>query len=335
MVGVRLKNKTTNVKGSRVQSASWPGILSMLLSLGCAMTYAWTQIPDKPGFVGEVEKQWREGKLFPVEGGPIKFVSGDLSGSGVSDPQFGLVVPSAVLFRNVEGYQYVEFCNSKKECSVKLEWSNQYIDASKFKTKGYSNSQIPSSLIFASRVTIGKSGVAAKAISQLNGLSVPYPINENNNDIHGLMKFNGGYQNFQGDPKPGSFRVSYRHIPLGIGLTMAGLLDQRGDLTPGPNGRFIIKKGAMKPQDLLELEFWQLPRFGLVLLGVCAILFIAGVFGVWSSNKIERQIVEERRRKERRKNARDKREVQIERRNGPRRIETQVSLKPENKAHSK
>ena len=315
---VKVKKSVDETGGLR--SASWPGLLAMGLSFACALGYAWTQIPDRPGFAGEVEKQWRDGRLYPIEGGPIKFVSGDLSGSGVSDPQFGVVLPSAVLYRSVKSYQYVEVCPAPGKCAVRLGWVDGYVDASKFQAKGYANIAPPSSLVFASRVMVGKSGVSAKAVSKLTKLAIPYAVGADNNDVLGLLKADGGYQNFQGEPKLGSFKISYRHVPLATGVTMAGDLDQRGDLAPGPGDRFIAKQGAMKPHELLELEFWQLPRFGFALLAICAMLFIAGIFAMWSANKIERQIVEERRRKERRKDNRpDRRSTTPDRRAGSRR----------------
>ena len=275
---------------SRLRSASWPGLLAMGLSLLCALAYAWTQIPEKEGFAGEVEKQWRDGRLYPIESGPIKFLSGDLVGNGVTDPQFGLVLPSAVLFRKVQSFQYIETCKNTSDCSVSMGWSDSYVNGDKFKNKGYVNQQPPNSLMFASRVTVGKKGISSRAISKLSFMAVPYPVGVNNNDVPGFLKIDGAYQNFQGEPKLGSIKITYKHIPLGVGVSMVGELDERGDLTVGPNGRFLAKQGSMKPQDLLGLEFWQLPRFGFALLAMCAMLFIAGVFGVWSSNKIERQI---------------------------------------------
>lgn len=276
------------------------GLTALALSLACAVGYGWSQRVSNVGFAGEMERQWRDGALGRRGAGVIVYGSGDLSGQTVSDPMFRLTVNGVLLERDVKSYQWTESC-SAQGCKIVPAWTERWIDPSKFKTPGMINPPVPVlSMAAASRAKVGNVGVSAAAARSLSSLSIPYAVSVNDAELPGWVKENGGYQNFKGAPEIGAVRVTYRLVPTNIGISVAGIPGISGDIAPSKDGKFLAKIGVMTPPEFLGLEFWQLPRFGFALLGLCAALFAAGGFGLWSARKIERQIMEQRLLREKR-----------------------------------
>jgi hypothetical protein len=276
------------------------GMAALAMSLLCAIGYGVSQAPTRTGFLGEIEHAWRDGSLDVSKPGSLIYASGDLAGQWVEDPQIMVNVKTALLERKAETYQFMESC-SGEACKVELGWSSDYVDASKFKTKGYVNQPTTAeSFVMAARASIGKKGISAQAVNTSLNLTKPYLVGRYDPDIPGFEKIEGRYQNFIKEPVQGSIRVSFRYLPMGSGATFVGFPDSKGDLTPGPNGKFIAKEGALPPEVMLNLSFWELPKFGYALLALCAVFLGTGIFGLWSARKIERQMLEERRQRDRR-----------------------------------
>lgn len=298
MVNFTSKGKARGQRGN-LASGSWPGVIMLMLSLSFAIAFGYAQLPTKEGFAGILERQWRDDMLNMKDPTSLVFASGDLKGQAISDPQFGVVLQAVVIERTIKTYLWMENCKGT-DCKVEGGWSEKSIDASKFQAKGYFNPPVVyQSLAMASRASVGNKAISSAASRALGQFAEPYPIREIDTDIPGFYKVAGAYQSFAADaaPKIGDIKVSYKAVQTGTGWTLAGPKDATGDLTDGKKGQFMANRGAMKPEELLQLAFWQLPMFGNVMLGLCAIFFVAGMFGLSTARKIERQIIDERRRR--------------------------------------
>lgn len=298
MVNFANKVKAGSQRGS-LASGSWPGVIMLMLSLAFAIAFGYAQLPTKEGFAGVLERQWRDDVLNMRDPNSLVFASGDLKGQAISDPQFGVVLKAVVVKRTIKTYLWMETCNGT-DCKVEGGWSEKSIDATKFKTKGYANPPVVyQSLAMASRASVGNKAISSTASRALGKFAEPYPIREIDTDIPGFYKVSGSYQSFpaNGAPKIGDIKVTYKAVQTGTGWTVAGPKDATGDLTAGKNGQFLANRGAMTPEELLQLAFWQMPMFGNVMLGLCTIFFVAGMFGLSTARKIERQIIDERRKR--------------------------------------
>lgn len=279
------------------------GLLALALSLACAVGYGVTQITARSGYAGQVERQWRDSGPLVPGAGPSLMVSGEIKSQTVTDPGYQLTARGIYLSREVSFYQWSESC-SKQGCKVELGWRSQWIDASKFKTQGYDNpkpelppQQLPS-LVLASRAGVGNGAVTARVASKLGSISKPYKMGADDMELPGWHKSSDGYQSFQGEPRAGAVKASFKTIANGTDLTVAGYPNRDGDidLIKGSSD-LLFKEGAMTADKLLGMQWWQLPRFGWVLLALSAALLAAGSYGLWTAREIERQIVEERRRR--------------------------------------
>lgn len=296
--------KAPPARKSLTAPGSIPGIFSLVLSLACAVGYGVTQMPSRDGYAGQVERQWREEGLGLRGPGLTLLASGDIQGRTVTDPAFRLTVNGIHLSRRVKIYQWMESCGAQG-CQVKQGWAPGWVDASKFKTPGYSNPKpsLPpeqlSSLTLATRAVVGKGSITAAAASQLAPLAKPYKMGPDDVDLPGWEKTADGYRNYSGEPRLGSAQASFKTISNGLELTVAGYPDARGDIdAPRGSSDLLFKEGAMGADELLGLAWWELPRFGWALLGLSFALFVAGAFGLWTARDIERQIVQERRRRD-------------------------------------
>jgi hypothetical protein len=283
---------------------SFAGLFSLVLSLACAVGYGVTQMPSREGYAGQVERQWRDVGLDLIGPNRTLMVSGDIKGQTVTDPGYQLTARGIYLSRDVKIYQWRESCTAQG-CKVEAAWVSRWIDASKFKTQGYVNPaptvapQQMSSMILASRAMVGKGAITARAASKLGALAKPYKMSPEDVEIPGWIKIADGYKNFEGEPKVGSVKASFKVISNGLEITVAGYPDGRGDIDLAKGSTdLLVKEGVQDAPQLLGLAWWEMPRFGWTLLALSSVLFAAGSYGLWTAREIERQIVEERRKRQ-------------------------------------
>ena len=263
-----------------IAQGSGAAIAALVFGAACLGGYAAVQTTSRDGFAGEIQRQWRSGALDSRTPGALAYVSGDIEGLTVSDPQFALTARAAVIERTVSTYQWVEDC-SKGPCVVAMGWRDGVLDAGAFKTKGHVN--LPpkyQSMAMAGRIKVGINSLSASAARELGPLGRPYPVGQADADIAGLVKVDGGYQNFTGEPKLGDFRVSWKALAVGAPVTVVGERDASGDVVVRNYKRFAAREGALKPDEFLGLNFWELPEFGWVLLGLAVVSFVPGGGGL-------------------------------------------------------
>lgn len=277
-----------------IAQGSGAAIAALFFGAACLAGYAFTQMSSRDGLAGEIQRQWRSGILDSSAPGALAYASGDIEGLTVSDPQFALTARAAVIERTVSTYQWVEDC-SKEPCVVAMGWRDGVLDASAFKTKGRVN--LPpryQSMAMAGRIKVGIHSLSASAARELGPLGRPYPVGQADADIAGLSKVDGGYQNFNGEPKLGDFRVTWKALAIGAPVTVVGERDSSGDIAAKNYKRFAAREGAMKPTEFLGLNFWELPEFGWVLLGLATISFVAGAGGLVAARRFEAQTLAKR-----------------------------------------
>lgn len=274
-----------------IAQGSGAAIAALVFGAACLAGYAVTQYTSRDGLAGEVQRQWRSGILGSSAPGALAYASGDIEGLTVSDPQFALTARAAVIERTVSTYQWVEDC-SKGPCVVSMGWRDGVLDASAFKEKGRVN--LPpryQSMAMAGRIKVGSSSLSASAARELGPLGRPYPVGQADAEIAGLAKVDGGYQNFNGEPKLGDFRVTWKALAIGAPVTVVGERDLSGDIAATNYKRFAAREGALKPAEFIGLNFWELPEFGWVLLGLSVISFVAGAGGIVAARRFEGQIL--------------------------------------------
>ena len=274
-------------KQGLIAPGSGAALFAIAFAAACGVGYAWTQHASREGLAGEIQRQWRSGELGAKRAGALAYASGDIEGLTVSDPQFALTARAAVIERAVSTYQWVENC-SRGPCSVEMGWREGVLDASAFKTPGKANiAPRYQSMAMAGRVRIGTDSLAASASRQLASLGKPYPVGQADAEIAGLSKVDGGYQNFQGEPKLGDFRVTWRALAIGAPVTVIGERDASGDIVASNGRRFAAREGILSAPEFLDLTFWELPEFGWMLLGLGSISLALGVGGLVSAKRLE------------------------------------------------
>lgn len=161
-------------------------------------------------------------------------VTGMLTAGGpVRDAQLGVSATAAVLFRNVEMYQWREHC-AGSACNYDTGWGAP-VDSSRFREpKGHDNPHAPfaSAQFAAPGLKLGAFGIDPALLNAQHSADA-YPVTDAGLPPNLAASFSaqGGVLYAGGDPahpQIGMLRVSYRVVPLGAatleGVQRAGAL---------------------------------------------------------------------------------------------------------------
>ena len=153
-----------------------------------------------------------EGKLVAIYG---KIDEEKLSQLG--DSEFGVVVKSPKLVRKVEMYQWEEECeedtNDNETCTYSKVWSDDLIDASKFKESGYENPmsfKYDSKGIISEEVRVGEFLIPDELVEELSTEKTFDNLDQAAAEAHGFIIQNNYYTDVKDNkPQIGDTRISF------------------------------------------------------------------------------------------------------------------------------
>lgn len=132
------------------------------------------------------------------------------------DEQIGISANAAILFRDVEMYQWRETC-AAGDCRYEQDWSSQPIDSHKFRhPEGHDNPVAPfaSTYFDAAGIRLGAYAVdAALVAAQVARVALPVAANELPPNLAATFRVVDGALYAGGDPahpQAGTVKVSYR-----------------------------------------------------------------------------------------------------------------------------
>jgi hypothetical protein len=206
---------------------------AVLLVAAAALWFAYTHLnrtvaeADRAKVLRDVAAD----KIDPGNDGIRVKISGQLDAGGLArDSRLGVGANAAVLFRDVEIYQWLEHCQAST-CRYDTGWSVQ-VDSNKFREpKGHENPPAPfaSALFFAPGLRLGGYAIDPDVcVAQLHATAYAVYAANLLPNLAATFAERDGVLYAGGDPAHptvGEVRVSYRSVPLGT-VSLTGV--QRG-----------------------------------------------------------------------------------------------------------
>jgi hypothetical protein len=207
--------------------------IALLVAAAAGLWFAYTRLnravpePDRARTLRDVAAD----RIDPANDGLRVKVSGQLNPSGPAhDAQLGVGANAAILFRDVEIYQWLEHCQADT-CRYDTGWSVP-VDSNKFREpKGHENPPPPFASAFFPAPGLKLGGYALDpdlALAQLHattfavhGANLPPNLAATFAERDGVLYAGGD----PAHPAVGEVRVSYRSAPLGT-VSLTGV--QRG-----------------------------------------------------------------------------------------------------------
>ena len=152
--------------------------------------------------------------------------------AGAVDNELDVASAAALLFRDVEMYQWQESCLANG-CGQGMVWSATRIDSSQFREQAGNANPVgfpfANARFAAQAIRLGRFTVDPDLVAQLPTQPRPVWVSDLQPNLAAIFRDADGSL-FSGDdighPKLGDLRVSYREVPLGE-VTLTGV--QRGD----------------------------------------------------------------------------------------------------------
>lgn len=208
-------------------------LLGLMLVLA-AGAWLWTsRTAQRPADATDAAIAVPSGEIDPANDGRRITVSGPLeTDAGAVDGELDVASKAALLFRDVEMYQWQERCVANG-CGQSMAWSAMRIDSSKFREQ--SGNTNPDGFPFANArfaahpIRVGRFTIDPDLVAALPAKARPVWIGDLPPNLAAIFRDADGSL-FSGDdiaqPKIGDLRVSYREVPLGE-VTLTGV--QRGN----------------------------------------------------------------------------------------------------------